>query len=77
MSEQDWRIETVKRELPHSVEVTRNAKGEYGWTIKLYFESDAGPHTCVKAADLDARLRSLFAPLAPNPGGRTTLDQQG
>lgn len=29
--------ETQERLLPHSVEVTRNAKGEYQWVIKRYY----------------------------------------
>ena len=60
MSDQDWRIETIKRELPHSVEVTRNAKGEYGWTIKLYFEDTHGRDAAGRIADMDAHLRTLF-----------------
>jgi hypothetical protein len=27
----------LKRELPHSVELSRNAKGEFSWTIKRYY----------------------------------------
>ena len=71
MSDQDWRIETVKRELPHSVEVTRNAKGEYGWTVKVYFEDTDGLLTVDEITDIDAQLRALFVPLAPIHGPGT------
>jgi hypothetical protein len=30
----------MQYEKRDSVEVTRNAKGEYGWKIKLYYNSD-------------------------------------
>jgi len=55
------RVFDLRREQPHSIELTRNAKGEYGWQIKVYFESpDAAPTWSLKA--LDAWLRDNFLP---------------
>ena len=51
----------LRRDQPHSIELTRNAKGEYSYQIKLYFESpDIAPTTYLKA--LDAWLRDNFLP---------------
>ena len=59
-------IEMNKAELQYekrdSVEVTRNAKGEYGWKIKLYF-NDPDETLYMIVADLketDRQLREAF-----------------
>ena len=55
----------LQRELPHSIELTRNAKGDYQWTIKMYFETtEAAPVGNLKA--LDAWLRDNFAKETPS-----------
>lgn len=52
----------LQYEKKDSVEVTRNAKGEYGWRIKLYYNTpDQRIETML--ADLietDAQLRRAF-----------------
>ena len=47
----------VEKENQHSVEVTKNAKGDYAWKIKLYFndEETDRPIERVKAIDLAVR----------------------
>jgi len=61
LAQQQQAIAELRRDQPHSIELTRNAKGEYGWSIKLYFESpDIAPTTYLKA--LDAWLRDNFLP---------------
>jgi hypothetical protein len=35
--------EIISETAPHSVELSRNAKGQFSWTIKMYFkEEDKG-----------------------------------
>jgi len=33
-------MEEVSQTAPHSVELSCNAKGQYSWTVKLYFRED-------------------------------------
>ena len=50
---------------PDSIEVTKTAKGEYSWKVKIYFDSDAGKSTKahekvinrIKAIDGDLRKK--------------------
>lgn len=39
---------------PDSIEVTRNAKGEYSWKVKIYYDAEAG--TAVKAHEKVTKL---------------------
>ena len=47
----------IIRELPHSLELTRNAKGDYQWSIKAYAAD------LEDLATLPARLEALDADL--------------
>ena len=52
----------LQRETRSSIEVTRNARGDYQWTIKQYHEA-TGTAAFAAIEDvsiIDARLRSLF-----------------
>ena len=50
----------LRRELPHSLTLTRNAKGEYQWEIKTYFEvTDGAPVNDIQRIDADLRDRFL------------------
>ena len=52
--------EELAKENRCSIEVSKNAKGEYSWKIKIYFEDEKAdtPTTRLKAIDED--LRVLF-----------------
>ena len=57
------KVTEIEHRLPHSVELTRNAKGEYGWTIKRYFaDNDGSLYITEKIAGIDAALRERFLP---------------
>lgn len=50
----------LQRETRSSIELTRNARGEYGWVIKLYCEGgDMGSGVDV-LQDVDQALRRLY-----------------
>lgn len=54
----------TKYDKRDGVEVTRNAKGEYGWKIKLYFDVDIGyAETLEQLSIIDMGLRGRFLPL--------------
>lgn len=53
----------LSRENRSSIELKRNAKGEYAWDVKLYFDEtdDAGRHAAIDRIEaIDARLASWF-----------------
>lgn len=50
----------LERLAPHSVEVTKNAKGEYGWTIKVYFADNEANGAIIAAKIIDTTLRREF-----------------
>lgn len=56
-------LETI-RESRSSIELSRDAKGDYRWSIKLYFDAQEDDETQVIAqiARLDGRLRDGFLP---------------
>ena len=45
-----------------SIEVSRNAKGEYTWKIKIYFEEEGGFEIEIlhKISDIDFDLRKRY-----------------
>jgi len=53
------RIE-VTEEAINSIEVRRGTKGDYGWTIKLYFKDGEEEATIFKIGDIDTLLRGRF-----------------
>lgn len=52
----------LQYEKRDSVEVTRNAKGEYGWKIKQYYDSDNEEIVNVvwSLKETDRQLREAF-----------------
>ena len=62
MSEQDVillaeKLAELRRDAPHSVELTKNAKGDYQWSIKVYF----GEEDPVDRIDtIDAYMRNTY-----------------
>ena len=51
------------RDIRSSIEVTRNAKGDYQWVIKRYFdqEDESASKDAKKEIDwIDARLRETY-----------------
>ena len=56
-------VAQIQRETRSSIEVTRNAKGDYQWVIKRYFDGDSDSEmgaamNSVRAAD--KRLREDY-----------------
>ena len=52
----------LRRELPHSIEVSRNYKGEYAYVLKRYYEDGAEKAAVDTLASIDADLRDRFIP---------------
>lgn len=54
--------EESRYERKDSVEVTRNAKGEYGWKIKLYYATEEQQIEAMVAdlKETDNQLREAF-----------------
>jgi len=53
---------------PDSIQVSRNAKGEASWSIKVYFDSDEGNNNAhekviKKMAKIDDEIRKKFPDL--------------
>ena len=48
------------RERPHSIEIRRGAKAEYGWTIKMYHDNGEARETMERIVDTEVELRRLF-----------------
>lgn len=61
--------QTLRRELPHSIELSRNAKGEYSWSIKVYFEgSTIDQEWALNAVrKFDQALRDLYITTKEQP----------
>lgn len=51
---------TLARETRSSIELTRNAKGDYQWTVKLYVEDGAEDAALATLAQIDATLRATY-----------------
>ena len=61
VAQQQQALAELRREQPHSIELTRNAKGEYGYQIKLYFASISEPP--IEALEtIDKALKERFIP---------------
>jgi len=59
----DEEVNKVVELFPHSIEVTKGAKGQYGWTIKVRFKDTLGLTPQVMAdtvANIDKELREKF-----------------
>ena len=48
------------RERPCSIEVHRNAKGEYAWSVKAYHEPGEHEGAILEICEVEAKLRDLF-----------------
>ena len=63
-----------------SVELTRNAKGAYQWTVKVYAEAGDEDVALAVARDLDAGLRQIYCPEilieVDEPDPRLDADEQ-
>ena len=57
-------VEELARETRSSIEVTRNAKGDYQWCIKIYWDSinEIAPTRDIEGIDADLRRRFLPQP---------------
>lgn len=53
--------ELIAKNVPDSIEVTKNAKG-YTWKIKLYYDKDVTDHDKIinKIEDIDKKLKENF-----------------
>ena len=54
-------VETTEN-TSDSVELTRNAKGDYQWTVKLYFQPKAEVEAMHRLDSLDRALRKQYLP---------------
>lgn len=50
----------------NSIEVSKNAKGEYSWSTKLYFMENDGMATIKKIVELNKELKKNFKPEKDN-----------
>ena len=50
----------IKRDLPHSGEIKRSAKGEYSWNLKMYFETDQADAVLDTLKAIDKKLRETY-----------------
>ena len=59
MNENEAQIQYEKRD---SIELKRNAKGEYAWSIKTYFDpaTDCAIDVLAYLKDIDGNLRSDY-----------------
>lgn len=53
---------TTTEQAQSSVELSRNAKGEYAFSIKLYFTDDQEPDVVRRISVLHDELTELYAP---------------
>lgn len=51
---------TIERVMPHSIELTRNAKGDYQWSIKIYWEENGLTEALVTLKTIDETLRLQY-----------------
>lgn len=56
----EQRIAELARETRSSIEVTKDAKGDYQWCIKYYFEHNCESLACQLIASIDIKLREIF-----------------
>ena len=64
-------VAQLQRETMSSIELKRNAKGEYAWDVKVYFDADvyAEAETALsRLRHLDQKLRGLFIVLPKEQG---------
>lgn len=52
--------EQLTKENQNSIAVKRNAKGDYAWDIKIYFD-DNDDSTVNRIKDLDDKLKTKFS----------------
>ena len=57
-------IVQMQRETHSSIELTRNAKSEYQWQIKIYHEDGDEDSALQTLQHIDTRLREMFLPAA-------------
>lgn len=60
---------TAAREATSSIEVTRDAKGSYGWKVKVYFdgsELNGYVDPLVRIQRIDANLRETYLSTGKN-----------
>ena len=52
----------LQRETRSSIELTRNARGEYHWVIKIYFDgsADEADDTLMRLRQIDLDLRTGY-----------------
>lgn len=62
-------IDTTDRQAFSSVELTRNAKGGYQWTIKCYVPAGEEQVALLKAKMLDEQLRAEYDAPEGKPDG--------
>lgn len=53
-------IEELAKENRSSIEVSKTAKGEYSWKIKVYFEDEIEDQPVSRIKTIDEALRSNF-----------------
>ena len=52
--------EELAKENRSSIEVSKNAKGEYAWKIKVYYEDEKEDNPLGRIKDIDTNLRVMF-----------------
>lgn len=52
------KLAELRRDAPNSIELTRNAKGDYQWVIKAYFADGETPLPLLEK--MDERLRQTY-----------------
>lgn len=59
-------VAAIQRETRSSIELTRNAKGDYQWAVKAYFEEGNEEDALAMLETVDQTLRAVYlgAPLA-------------
>lgn len=58
----------LNRDTRSSIELTRNAKGDYQWVIKRYFDQEdvnASADALKEAGWIDTSLREKYLPVVP------------
>ena len=55
-------VAELARETHSSIEVTRNAKGDYQWVLKRYYEDGAEDYALAQLKLIDVELRRAFLP---------------
>lgn len=55
-------VEELARETRSSIELTRNAKGDYQWVIKCYYEDGQHVQALARTWAIDSALRKDYLP---------------